>query len=74
MQPFLQIQSDQIHFDFSLSMKSGFPGIPPERLGKWPPRSGTETKDKSLELRNKGRQLEVTVIFLSGFSTQEEGS
>jgi len=53
-------------------MKSGFRGIPPVYLGKWPPRGGTETKDKSLKLRNKGRQLEVTVIFLSGFSTQEE--
>lgn len=55
-------------------MKSGFLGIPPECLGKWLPRSGAKTKDKSLKLRNKGKQLEVTVIFLSGFCTQEEGS
>lgn len=54
-------------------MKSGFPGIPLEYLGKSLPRSGAQIKDKSLKLRNQGRQLEVTVIFLSGFGTQEEG-
>lgn len=55
-------------------MKFGFPEIPLEYLGKWHHRSGDETKDKNFKLRNKGRQLEVTVILLSGFRTQEEGS
>lgn len=68
------ISSKCWHSDFYFSMKSGFPGITLEYLGKWLPRSGAQTKDKSLKLRNKRRQLEVTVIFLSGFSTQEEGS
>lgn len=45
-------------------MKSDFPRISPEYLGKCLPSSGAETKDK----------MEVTVIFLSGFSTQEEVS